>query len=68
MEDRDARLNIDHYIARLNIHHYKKLLKTDIDETKRQVVLRLLAKEQAKLVETRGQTEQDPDRKIAVNA
>jgi hypothetical protein len=49
MEDRAPRLKIDHYIARLNIQHYKKLLETDIDETKREIVIRLLAKEQANL-------------------
>jgi hypothetical protein len=60
-----ARLNIDHYIARLNIGHYKKLLETDIDETKREIVMRLLAKEQANLLEViskakaRSQTTKD---------
>jgi hypothetical protein len=61
MEDRVEtikRLNIEHYIARLNIDHYKKLLETDIDETKRKIVMRLLAKEQANLLEliSKGQT------------
>jgi hypothetical protein len=54
MEDRldtIVRLNIEHYIARLNIEHFKKLLETDIDETKRQMVKRLLAEEHANLVE-----------------
>jgi hypothetical protein len=46
-----ARLNIERYIACLNIEHYKKLLETDIDETKRKVVIQLLAKEQANLLE-----------------
>jgi hypothetical protein len=48
MEDRldtIVRLNIEHYIARLNIEHFKKLLETDIDETKRQIMKRLLAEE-----------------------
>jgi hypothetical protein len=32
-------MNIERYIACLNIEHYKKLLETDIDETKREVVI-----------------------------
>jgi uncharacterized protein Yka (UPF0111/DUF47 family) len=73
------RLNIEHYIARLNIEHYKKLLETDIDETKRQIVMRLLAEEQANFLgaiskaivreagKASDQTEKDPDQKSAVN-
>jgi ABC-type siderophore export system fused ATPase/permease subunit len=64
----------EHYIARLKIEHYKKLLETDIDEIKRQIVLRLLAEEQANLVgivreaeKDLDQTEKDPDQKSAVN-
>jgi hypothetical protein len=82
MEDRldtIVRLNIEHYIARLNIEHFKKLLETDIDETKRQMVKRLLAEEHANLVEAiskailreaekdRDQTEKEPDQRSAVN-
>jgi hypothetical protein len=81
MEDRvetNIRLNIENYITRLNIEHYKKLLETDIDETTRQIVMRLLAEEQANLVgaiskafvceakKARDQTEKDPDQKSAV--
>jgi len=36
-------------IARLNIEHYRRLLATEIDESKRQTVMRLLAEEEAKL-------------------
>jgi len=36
-------------IARLNIDHYRRLLMTEIDESKRQTVMRLLAEEEAKL-------------------
>jgi hypothetical protein len=83
MEDRVEtiiRLGVEHYILRLKIEHYKKLLETDIDETKRQIVVRLLAEEQANLVEAlskaivreadkvRAQTEKDLDQKWAVNA
>jgi len=36
-------------IARLNIEHYRRLLATEIDESKRQTVMHLLAEEEAKL-------------------
>ena len=36
-------------IARLNIEHYRKLLTQEMDEAKRQTILRLLAEERAKL-------------------
>ena len=36
-------------IARLNIEHYHRLLATEIDESKRQTVMRLLAEEVTKL-------------------
>jgi hypothetical protein len=76
MEDRVETIKglTEYYIARLNIEHYKKLLETDIDETKRQIVMQLLAEEQANLIgilskaivrEARDQTEKDPDRKSA---
>ena len=35
-------------IARLNIEHYRKLLTQEMDEAKRQTILRLLAEERAK--------------------
>jgi hypothetical protein len=34
---------------RLNIEHFRKLLATNIDDVKRQMVLRLLGEEEAKL-------------------
>ena len=40
---------MDKMIARLNISHYKMKLVTEQDEAKRQMLLRLLAEEQAKL-------------------
>jgi hypothetical protein len=39
-------------IAKLNIAHFSKLLRTPLDEQKRKIVERLLAKEKAKLNET----------------
>jgi hypothetical protein len=40
---------MDRTVARLNIEHYRRLLSTDLDETKRQTILRLLAEEEAKV-------------------
>jgi len=36
-------------IAQLNIEHFRKRLATETDEAKRQMLLRLLAEEEAKL-------------------
>jgi len=40
---------MDRTVAHLNIEHYRKLLSQEMDEAKRQTVLRLLAEEEAKL-------------------
>jgi len=40
---------MDMFIARLNIEHFRKQLAEGTDETKRQVLVRLLAEEEAKL-------------------
>ena len=40
---------MDKMIARLNISHYKMKLVTEKDEAKRQILLRLLTEEEAKL-------------------
>ena len=37
-------------IACLNIDHYRRLLAAEIDKSKRQIVMRLLAEEEAKLL------------------
>jgi hypothetical protein len=52
---------MDKSVARLNIEHYRKLLATDLDATKRQTILQLLAREEATLARlTRGdRTESD---------
>ena len=39
------------FIARANIDHYRHLLKTECDEVKRQVILRLIAEEETKLAQ-----------------
>ncbi len=40
---------MDKMVARLNIEHFRKQLDAEKDETKRQMLLRLLDEEQAKL-------------------
>ena len=40
---------MDKSVARLNIEHYCKLLANETDETRRQMLVRLLAEEEAKL-------------------
>jgi hypothetical protein len=40
---------MDKTVARLNIEHYRKLLANEADETRRQMLARLLAEEEATL-------------------
>ena len=40
---------MDRTVARLNIEYLRKRLANESDETKRQMILRLLAEEEAKL-------------------
>ena len=40
---------MDRTVARLNIERYRQMLATETDEARRQVLLRLLAEEEAKL-------------------
>jgi hypothetical protein len=40
---------VDRTVARLNIEHYRKQLARETDETRRQMILRLLDEEEAKL-------------------
>ncbi len=42
---------MDRSVARLNIEHYKRLLARETDEQRRQVLLRLLAEEEAKIAD-----------------
>lgn len=44
---------MDKFVACLNIEHFKRLLETETDPTKRQIVERLLAEEEAKLMQAR---------------
>jgi hypothetical protein len=43
------RYGVQRKIGRLNVEHFRKLLATETDENKRQMLLRLLAEEEAKL-------------------
>jgi hypothetical protein len=50
---------MDRDIARLNIEHFRKLLERETDESRRAMLLRLLAEEEAKMnVLSRGPREQ----------
>ena len=40
---------LDTMVARLNIEHYRKRLSEEIDQTKRQTLLNLIAEETVKL-------------------
>ena len=40
---------VDTMVARLNIEHYRKRLSEEVDETKRQTLLNLVAEETVKL-------------------
>lgn len=42
---------MDRSIARLNVEHLRRLLATETDETRRKTLQRLLAEEEAKLVD-----------------
>lgn len=48
---------MDRSIARLNIEHFRRLLANETDETRRQMLLRLLAEEEAKLADPPGPKE-----------
>lgn len=41
---------MDRSVARLNIEHFRRLLATETDEDRRRTLQRLLAEEEAKLV------------------
>lgn len=42
---------MDRTVAHLNIAHYRRLLETEADEQRRQMLLRLLAEEEAKIAD-----------------
>jgi len=52
---------MDRTVAHMNVEHYRRLLAVETDEARRQVLLRLLAEEEAKIgiVKKSGQTQQE---------
>lgn len=42
---------MDRTVAHLNIEHYRRLLEKETDESRRQLLMRLLAEEEAKLAD-----------------
>ena len=40
---------MDRTVAHMNVEHYRRLLAVETDEARRQVLLRLLAEEEAKI-------------------
>jgi hypothetical protein len=50
---------MDRTVAHLNVEHYRRLLETETDETKRKMIVRLLAEEEAKLERISGPRKRD---------
>lgn len=48
---------MDRSVARLNIEHYRHLLAGETDDGRRQLLLRLLTEEEAKLADPRTRSE-----------
>jgi hypothetical protein len=46
-------------VAQLNIEHFRKKLAVETDATKREMLLRLLAEEEAKLAAARAVSEEE---------
>jgi hypothetical protein len=44
--------SVQNFIENANIAHFQKLLKSELDSTKRDILIRLLAEEEAKHAET----------------
>ena len=42
---------MDRTVAHLNVEHYRRLLEKETDEARRQMLMRLLAEEEAKLTD-----------------
>ena len=53
---------MDKFVARQNIEHYRHKLATETDEKRRQMLLRLLADEEAKL----AALEKTPRKRLSV--
>jgi len=44
---------LDRSVAHLNIEHYRRLLATETDQAKRELLMRLLKEEEAKLAKVK---------------
>jgi hypothetical protein len=44
-------------VAKLNVQHYRRLLATETDEARREVLLTLLAEEESKLAQAEAKAE-----------
>lgn len=55
---------MDRTVARLNIEYFRKRLATETDEAKRQMILRLLADEEAKLAALTARSEERKRRSV----
>ncbi len=51
---------MDRTVARLNIEHYRRLLATETDESKRKMLQKLLAEEEAKLAQHEAAKQRQP--------
>jgi hypothetical protein len=51
---------MDRTVVHLNIEHYRKLLAQEMDGTKRQTILRLLAEKEANLASLTNPARQKP--------
>jgi hypothetical protein len=49
VDDRSWDHTVDRTVAHMNVEHYRRLLAVETDEARRQVLLRLLAEEEAKI-------------------
>jgi hypothetical protein len=49
-------LAVDKTVADLNIQYFRKLLETETDQAKRQIILRLLHEEEAKLAAAKSKS------------
>lgn len=47
--DQNRDHTVDRTVAHMNVEHYRRLLAVETDEARRQVLLRLLAEEEAKI-------------------
>jgi hypothetical protein len=54
---------LDRTVAKLNVEHYRRLLATETDEARRQVLLTLLAEEESKLAQVQAEAGAKADAK-----